>query len=118
MKTISWNEILALTAAGQPVLCIDVRESYRQATLDAGGLKIPFNQIARHAELLRPYKDCLTVVCCLRPSGSQRTQVAFVTLQKLGFSDVLELENGLYQGWILKLGRNFKLPVGAQTLGV
>lgn len=118
MNTISWNEILALSAAGQPILCIDVREAYRQATLDAGGLKIPYNQIARHAELLRPYRDRLTVVCCLRPSGSQRTQVAFVALQKLGFTDVRELENGLYQGWILKVGRTVKLPVGAQRLGV
>lgn len=118
MKTISWNDILTLTASGLPVLCIDVRETYRQATLDAGGLKIPYNQIARHDELLLPYKDWLTVVCCLRPSGSQRTQVAFAALQKLGFSDVRELENGLYQGWILKVGRNVKLPAGVQRLEI
>jgi hypothetical protein len=37
------------------VLCIDVREKYRQATLDAGGWKIPYNEIGRHAELLLPF---------------------------------------------------------------
>lgn len=118
MKTIDFNEILGLVQAGQPVLCIDVREPYRQATLDAGGWKIPYNEISRHAELLLPFRDCLTVVCCLRPSRSQRTAMAFGALRKLGFVDVRELKNGLYQGWILKVGRNVKLPVAAQNVGI
>ena len=118
MKTIDFNEILGLIQAGQPVLCIDVREAYRQASMDAGGWKIPYNEISRHADLLLPFRDCLTVVCCLRPSGSQRTAIAAGALRKLGFSDVRELKNGLYQGWILKVGRNVKLPVAAQNVEV
>lgn len=118
MKTIDSNEILRLVQTGQPVLCIDVREAYRQASMDAGGWKIPYNEIARHADLLLPFKDCLTVVCCLRPSGSQRTSIAFGALRKLGFTDVRELKNGLYQGWIQKVGRKVKLPVAAQTVPV
>jgi len=118
MKTIDSNEILRLVQTGQPVLCIDVREAYRQASMDAGGWKIPYNEISRHADLLLPFKDCLTVVCCLRPSGSQRTTIAAGALRKLGFSDVRELKNGLYQGWILKVGRNVKLPVTAQRVGI
>ena len=118
MKTIDFNEILGLIQAGQLVLCIDVREPYRQATLDAGGWKIPYNEISRHAELLLPFRDCLTVVCCLRPSGSQRTTIAAVALRKLGFSDVRDLKNGLYQGWIQKVGRKVKLPAPAQTVPV
>ena len=118
MKTIDFNEILALVQAGQPVLCIDVREAYRRASMDAGGWKIPYNEIARHAELLLPFRDCVTVVCCLRPLGSQRTEIAFRALRKLGFVDVWELKNGIYQGWILKVGRKVKLPVAAQTVPV
>lgn len=118
MKTIDFNEILALVQAGQPVLCIDVREPYRRATLDAGGWKIPYNEIARHADLLLPLRDCLTVVCCLRPYGSQRTAIAASALRKMGFSDVRELKNGLYQGWIQKVGRKVKLPVAAQKIEV
>ncbi len=116
MRTIDWKEILELLAADQPLLCIDVREAYRQASMDVGGWKIPYNEIARHAERLLPLRDCLTVVCCLRPSGSQRTQVAASALRKLGFSDVRELKNGLYQGWIQKVGRKVKLPALAQTV--
>lgn len=116
MKTINSNEILRLVQTGQPVLCIDVREAYRQASMDAGGWKIPYNEIVRHAERLLPFKDCLTVVCCLRPSGSQRTEIAFGALRKLGFSDVRELKNGLYNGWIQKVGRKMKLPLPAQTV--
>lgn len=116
MKTIDSNEILRLVQTGQPVLCIDVREAYRQASMDVGGWKIPYNEIARHAELLLPFKDCLTVVCCLRPSGSQRTTIAAGALRKLGFTDVLELKNGLYQGWIQKVGRKVKLPTPAQSV--
>ena len=118
MKTIDYREILDLMAAGQPLLCMDVREKYRQATLDAGGWKIPYNEIGRHAERLLPFRDCLTVVCCLRPSGSQRTAITFRALRKLGFNDVRELKNGLYQGWILKVGRKAKLPVAAQRVEV
>ena len=118
MKTIDWKEILELLATGQPLLCIDVREAYRQASMDAGGWKIPYNEIARHAELLLPFRDCVTVVCCLRPSGSQRTQVAANALRKLGFSDMWELKNGLYNGWIQKVGRNVKLPAPAQSVPV
>jgi rhodanese-related sulfurtransferase len=114
MKTIDYLQILDLLADGRPPLCLDVREKYRQATLDAGGWKIPYNEIGRHAERLLPFRDCLTVVCCLRPSGSQRTQIAFEALRKLGFTDVRELKNGLYQGWILKVDRKMKLPVAAQ----
>jgi len=116
MKTIDFNEILRLIQAGQPVLCLDVREAYRQASMDAGGWKIPYNEISRHAELLLPFRDCLTVVCCLRPSGSQRTAIAAGALRKLGFSDVRELKNGLYQGWIQRVGRNVKLPAAAQSV--
>lgn len=116
MKTIDYKEILGLVQAGQPVLCIDVREMYRQASMDAGGWKIPYNEIARHAELLLPFRDCLTVVCCLRPLGSQRTEITFGALLKLGFSDVRELKNGLYNGWIQKVGRNVKLPTPAQSV--
>jgi len=118
MKTIRFNEILGLARAGQPVLCIDVREAYRHASLDAGGLKIPYNKVEQHAEMLLPFKDCLTVVCCLRPLGSQRTEVAFEALRKLGFADVRELKNGLYQGWIQKMGRNVKLPMVAQNVEI
>lgn len=118
MKTIDFKEILGHIQAGQPVLCLDVREAYRQASMDAGGWKIPYNEISRHAELLLPFRDCLTVVCCLRPLGSQRTTIAAGALRKLGFSDVRELKNGLYQGWILKVERKVKLPVAAQSVGV
>lgn len=118
MKSIDFNEILGLIQAGQPVFCIDVREPYRQATLNAGGWKIPYNEISRHADLLLPFRDCLTVVCCLRPSGSQRTAIAAGALRKLGFSDVRELKNGLYQGWIQKVGRKVKLPAPAQGVEI
>lgn len=118
MKTIDHNEILSTVQAGHPVLCIDVREAYRQASMDAGGWKIPYNEISRHAELLLPFRDYLTVVCCLRPSGSQRVQIAFEALRKLGFTDVRELKNGIYQGWILKVGRKVKLQVAAQMVGI
>ncbi len=116
MKQIDYHEILGLIQTGQPVLCIDVREAFRHATLDAGGWKIPYNRITQNAERLKPFKDHLAVVCCLRPQGSNRTQVAAAALRKLGFTDVRELASGLYAGWILKVGRNVKLPTPPQTI--
>ncbi|MCC6460476.1 MAG: hypothetical protein IT260_08400 [Saprospiraceae bacterium] len=118
MKTIDFQEILDAQAAGQQVLCIDVREAYRRASLDAGGWKIPYNRLGRQVELLAPYRDWLTVICCLRPTGSQRTALAVEILQKQGFADVRELKNGLYQGWIQQVGRQVKLPAPAQRVEI
>lgn len=116
MRTIGCDEIQALVKAGTPVFCIDVRESFRQHTMDAGGLKIPYNEINRHTARLRPLVNHIAVVCCLRPKGSQRTQIAAAALKKIGFSDVRELDGGLYNGWIQKAGRKLKMPVPAQSV--
>lgn len=116
MKTIGYYEIQTLLKEGAPVFCIDVRESFRQKTMDAGGLKIPYNEINRHASSLQPFVTHIAVVCCLRPKGSQRTQIAAAALKKIGFSDVRELEGGLYNGWIQKAGRKLKMPVPAQSI--
>ncbi|MEZ4941845.1 MAG: rhodanese-like domain-containing protein [Saprospiraceae bacterium] len=110
MREIDWNEIVQMIQRDEPLLCIDVRESFRHATMDAGGEKIPFNRITNHAIKLAPFKDVTTVVCCLRPKGSKRTEKAAAALRKIGFTDVRELKNGLYNGWIQKVGAKNKLP--------
>jgi len=115
MTTIDCSEIQDMVRCGKPVLCIDVRETFRHATMDAGGLKIPYNEINRHAAHLRPFVNSVVVVCCLRPKGSIRTEIAALALRKMGFTDVRELKNGLYSGWIQKVGRNVKLPAPPQT---
>lgn len=113
MKQISHTEILQLQAEGTPILCIDVREAYRLQTFDVGAMKIPFNQIAQNAARLQPYKDVLTVVCCLSDKGSQRTVKAAEALKKIGFSDVRQLKGGMMAGWVMKVKRGTRLPVPA-----
>lgn len=115
LPQIDWSEIVQTHQRGEAVLCIDVREAYRHRSFDAGGNQIPFNQISRYAAQLMPYKDALTVVCCLRPTGSQRTEKAANELRRLGFTDVRELKNGLYTGWIQKVGSKIKLPKLIET---
>lgn len=115
MKPICCTEIQSLVNAGVPILCIDVRESFRHQTMDAGGLKVQYNQINRHTKLLRQFVTHIAVVCCLRPKGSKRTQIAAASLKSIGFTDVRELEGGLYNGWIQKVGRQIKMPAPAQS---
>ena len=115
LRQITFNEIPDLVQAGQQVLCIDVRDDYRQKTLDAGGWKIPYNRIVEHTRELEPYVHAVVVVCCLRPTGSKRTEIAARALRQLGFSDIRELKNGLYAGWVLKVGARVKLPAPART---
>ena len=115
MTPIDCIEIQDLVRSGKPVLCIDVRETFRHATMDAGGWKIPYNEVNRHTARLRPFVDSVVVICCLRPKGSKRAEIAALALRKMGFTNVRELKNGLYSGWIQKVGRNVKLPAPAQT---
>ena len=113
MKQISHKEILELQAAGTPILCIDVREGYRQIAFDAGALKIPHNDITKNEARLRPFKETLTVVCCLSDRVSVRTTRAAAALQKMGFTDVRQLEKGMMAGWVMKVKPGTRLPVPA-----
>lgn len=111
LQNIPGNELLALAQSGQPVICLDVREGYRQATLYAGGVQLPYNQIAANADRLGAYRDHTVVLCCLQGGGrSNRVKIAGASLRALGFRDVRQIEGGLWYGWITAQPPRTPLP--------
>lgn len=109
MKSIDYKEIQRLEQEGTPILCIDVRDGYRQHNFDAGAWKIPYNEIVKNVGKLAPYKETLTVVCCMSDKAG-RTTKAGEALKKLGFTDVRKLEGGMMAGWVMKVKIGQKLP--------
>jgi len=114
MQGIDCHEILQMQAAGTPLLCIDVREKYRVATFDAGGLKVPYNEVAKHKDTLALYNTPgrVVVVCCFN-DPSQRAKKAAQELRKIGFTDIRTLTRGLWYGWYIALGAKIKIPIPA-----
>ena len=115
MQTITCSEILAKQSTGTPVICFDVRDEILQRHFSAGGSPLPYNKVEQHAARLAPHVNTLVVVCAMRPKGCQKTIEAAKRLRKLGFTDVRELEGGLMQGWIQKVGPKVKMPGFPQT---
>lgn len=111
MTRINHLEILECVKQQKPIVCIDVRESFRTRTFDAGGLKMQYDKIPDYSEVLSLYNtpDRIVVVCCFNdPSG--RASKAEKALRKLGFEDIRILEKGLWHGWYQKVGAKVKLP--------
>lgn len=112
MRPISYIEIGKLVQQGEPVICVDVREGWQYRNTNAGGYSAPYNAIGQHLAHLMQYKDNGTIVlCAMKPHGRcEKTKLVASVLQKHGFSNLCELQNGIMQGWIQPLGSKVKMP--------
>ncbi len=115
MEKITALEILQMQAEGKKMLCIDLREGYRHAQLDAGGLRVSYKDLAQHRDYLLAHADATFVLCCVTPRQSGRTQHAETILRGLGLQDIRELANGIVAGWAMLWGQSIpnktKLPL-------
>lgn len=88
-------------AAGQMVICLDIREtsSHKYAPVK-GGMAIHYNDIVKKsAELLR-YRDEKIVIFSMNdPARCNRVAIAESNLTKIGFTQVYALSGGLINGW-------------------
>ena len=115
MEKITALEVLQMQAEDKKMLCIDLREGYRHAQLDAGGLRVPYKDLAQHRDYLLSHADAVFVLCCVTPRQSGRTLRAEAILRGLGILDVRELANGIVAGWTMLWGQSIpnktKLPL-------
>ena len=91
-KTISSQDLKALLDGTSPFALIDVRESGEyNATHIPGAALIPRRRIEYIIEESVPFKGTQVVVCC---DDGRRAKLAGATLEKLGYSNVSDLEGG------------------------
>lgn len=93
MKSLSGRDVKRILDSGEEVILLDVRtkEEYERSKLRLAK-NLPYEEIEDRITNLVPDKKSKIIVYCL--SGS-RSQVACQTLEELGYTDIVNLENGL-----------------------
>jgi rhodanese-related sulfurtransferase len=102
VKSISYHEIQDRLLDGQELVFFDVRPTNRLYLCRFGGIHVPFEELqpgsSKMLTRITPHVDKVVVLVCSNyPSG--RVEKARNRLQKLGFSDMYELQDGYVKGW-------------------
>ena len=93
MKTITCIEIKKRREEGESLNLIDVREPFEVAEFNIGGICLPLNKIqGMETEEIDDLKD-KEVICYCR--SGQRSMMASLVLEQMGFSNVKNLEGGV-----------------------
>lgn len=92
MKTITTEEVKKRIDAGEELNLIDVREPAENEEFNIGGILLPLGKIqSMQTENIENLKD-EEVICYCR--SGQRSMVASMVLEQLGFSNVKNLTGG------------------------
>ncbi len=94
VKEISPLALKKLLSEGKKIQIIDVREPFEFDLTNMGGLNIPLNNITDKADLIS--RTIPVVVHC---KSGRRSRMAIESLQKQGFTNLLNLNGGIL-GWI------------------
>ena len=93
MKTITCQEIKKRRDEGENLNLIDVREPAEVAEFNIGGICLPLNKIqGMETEEIDDLKD-QEVICYCR--SGQRSMMASLVLEQMGFTNVKNLEGGV-----------------------
>ncbi|MBS1735343.1 MAG: rhodanese-like domain-containing protein [Bacteroidetes bacterium] len=93
MENINPEELKARLDNGEKINLIDVREPAETAEYNIGGIAFPLGKIqSMQTEDLEPLKD-EEVICYCR--SGQRSQMAAMVLEQLGFTNVKNLKGGM-----------------------
>ncbi len=96
MQVITAQELKARMDAGEQLNLLDVREPNEHAEFNIGGTLYPVGRIqSMQVEELEDLKD-QEVICYCR--SGQRSMMACMTLEMLGFKNVINLAGGML-GW-------------------
>jgi rhodanese-related sulfurtransferase len=96
MKVITAQELKAKMDAGEQLNLLDVREPHEHAEFNIGGTLYPLGRIqSMQVEDLEELKN-QELICYCR--SGQRSMVACMTLEMLGFKNVINLAGGML-GW-------------------
>lgn len=93
MKTITCQEIKKRRDEGEELHLVDVREPAEVAEFNIGGICLPLNKIqGMETEEIDDLKD-KEVICYCR--SGQRSMMASLVLEQMGFTNVKNLEGGV-----------------------
>ena len=93
MKTITCHEIKKSRDEGESLNLVDVREPAEVAEFNIGGICLPLNKIqGMETEEIDDLKD-EEVICYCR--SGQRSMMAGLVLEQMGFTNVKNLEGGV-----------------------
>jgi rhodanese-related sulfurtransferase len=102
MNNITAEEVKARLDAGEKLNLVDVREPHEHADFNIGGLLIPLGKVQMlQVEEIEDLKG-EEVICYCR-SGN-RSMMAGMMLEQLGFSNVKNLTGGM-MGWQQQFGK-------------
>jgi rhodanese-related sulfurtransferase len=107
MQLLNYEQVLAMPK----VVCLDIRE---QRAYDfsptSGGLHIPYTKIQEKEAELRPFIGLPVVIFSSNyPQRCNRAKIAENALQKIGFTKIYGIENGLMAGWTMPTNKK-ELP--------
>ena len=101
MQTITVEEVKARRDAGEKLNLIDVREPNEFAEFNIGGILIPLGKIqTMQIDEIEDLKDEEVILHC---RSGQRSMVACMFLETLGFKNTKNLTGGLV-AWQQKFG--------------
>ncbi len=100
MKTITVQELKALTDQNADFQLIDVREPYEYDEANIGGHLIPLGEIPIRFEEIS--KDKQVIMQCR--SGARSANAAMFLEQNYGYSNLYNLEGGIL-AWISAFGK-------------
>ncbi|MEO6683622.1 MAG: rhodanese-like domain-containing protein [Ginsengibacter sp.] len=93
MKTITSHEIKKRKDEGEELNLVDVREPAEVAEFNIGGINLPIKKIqGMETEEIDDLKD-KEVICYCR--SGQRSMMACLVLEQMGFTNVKNLEGGV-----------------------
>ncbi|MBK7560079.1 MAG: rhodanese-like domain-containing protein [Chitinophagaceae bacterium] len=93
MQTITVEEVKARMDAGEKLNLIDVREPYEFAEFNIGGILIPLGKIqTMQIDEIEELKNEEVILHC---RSGQRSMVACMFLETLGFKNTKNLAGGL-----------------------
>lgn len=93
MENITPEELKKRLDNSEKINLVDVREPAETAEYNIGGIPFPLGKIqSMQTEDLEPLKD-EEVICYCR--SGQRSQMAAMVLEQLGFSNVKNLKGGM-----------------------
>jgi rhodanese-related sulfurtransferase len=101
MKQMTVEELKSKMEAGETVHLLDVREDYERADFNIGGIHHRLGLIqSMNIEPIEDWKDEEVIIYC---RSGNRSQVAGLVLEMLGFKNVVNLAGGMLD-WQAKYG--------------
>jgi rhodanese-related sulfurtransferase len=96
IREVDAADVVARCAAGESVVLLDVRDRHEvNLTTIPGAVHLSRGTMEGRIEAMVPRTACVVIVC----ASGNRSALAAVTLQQMGYADVASLRGGI-RAWV------------------